>query len=71
MPYIPDLSLSVSGDTQNPEKRIIFENFNTTLTMEVVVRRDERQCTEFTTYFQVITRCGVMNTLYPYTIIKE
>ena len=53
MPYIPDLSLSVSGDTQNAEKRIIFENFNTSLTREIIMRIDERQCTEFTTYFQV------------------
>ena len=50
---ISDLNFSVSGDTQSAEKRIIFENFNMTLTREVVVRRDERQCTEFTAYFQV------------------
>ena len=53
MPYISGLNLSVSGDTQSFEKRVFFENFNTTLTKEVVVGREERECIEFTTYFQV------------------
>ena len=52
--FVTDVTFSVSGDTQSTEKRIIFENYNTTLTREVVVRNGIRECTEFTTYFKVI-----------------
>jgi hypothetical protein len=72
---ISDLNFSVSADTQSIEKRVFFENVNTTLTREVTVRIGTRQCTEFTTYFQVIifnhNSFVTIDTLHPYTIIKE
>ena len=51
--YYIALNFSVSGDTQNAERRIIFENNNESLTKQVVMRNGIANCIDITTYFKV------------------